>query len=482
MTPDSVRKAVWEKKPALKALVAEHGGKSIAEYIRTSAPKPRALEEKRKQELSATFFDIVQPMLGNEVATKATEHLLKTLFVSTADHHGPICHPFFMNVNVVQGIVNQEENPSDPAPIIVLSCGGISLNNSSFPRGLLVHDKHSEQHVPLVSLRYRHVPVYALGSYMSSNIKILEKKMKQVVRGASIAVQEKAKAIIDIYKRDDVLSRTRYSKQVTITNHRFWKLLPGQENIDLIYVEQEDVVIKLLLRYHMQAKTMPHRILFDKEVTQLFKENFDGIMGAFHEKNQHGTFLFWGIQDGARIRFQYDQVQHALVSDDSRITIPLNPATIQTALEKHELMPSMALTFIVLMFYYGITCSGGFSQINYLPAMQKAYVTMLRAMDENEEMKHVDLLQGNIFRGEFVLATLARQKDTNGKHPVHATSIDYYIYSDETTPDRMRRLAATTSLSDAIDAMMPALYKIVTGEKTAHAGYATIDPILFINE
>jgi D-alanine-D-alanine ligase-like ATP-grasp enzyme len=41
----------------------------------------------------------------------------------------------------------------------------------------------------------------------------------------------------------------------------------------------------------------------------------------------------------------------------------------------------MLLSFIVMSFYYGLTCFGGFSQIAYLPEMQKAYLSFLDELE-----------------------------------------------------------------------------------------------------
>ena len=59
---------------------------------------------------------------------------------------------------------------------------------------------------------------------------------------------------------------------------------------------------------------------------------------------------------------------------------------LAAALRKRELMPTMALCFIVLSFYYGLRCGGGFLQPNYLTQLKEAYARFLTEIKaENSE-------------------------------------------------------------------------------------------------
>lgn len=59
--------------------------------------------------------------------------LTKNYCISTADHHGPLGHPFFFQSAILRGLVRPDE------PIVNLCTSHVSLGNSSYPRGLVVH-------------------------------------------------------------------------------------------------------------------------------------------------------------------------------------------------------------------------------------------------------------------------------------------------------------------------------------------------------
>src|SRR3990167_10155813 len=77
-------------------------------------------------------------------------------FVSTCDHHGILCHPFFMNSALLRSHPSLKQKQ-----IISLTCGGISLSNSSYPQGIFFHDRNLQKIcIPFISLPAPHFPAY----------------------------------------------------------------------------------------------------------------------------------------------------------------------------------------------------------------------------------------------------------------------------------------------------------------------------------
>jgi hypothetical protein len=60
--------------------------------------------EARRPELFAVVQKLLSQRLSARVADEVVEQLKKYPLVSTADHHGPINNPFFVNSNIISGI------------------------------------------------------------------------------------------------------------------------------------------------------------------------------------------------------------------------------------------------------------------------------------------------------------------------------------------------------------------------------------------
>ena len=80
---------------------------------------------------------------------------------------------------------------------------------------------------------------------------------------------------------NEALGLPSYSSQMTRFNHRFWKQVPGQQETNLIYLEQESLVRELILRNHLDSETFVRSLLSDAAIQESIETHFSGIMGAF---------------------------------------------------------------------------------------------------------------------------------------------------------------------------------------------------------
>lgn len=482
MTFKNLRDKVLYHTPVFKRILEQKGDLPLFDFFQETAGESPTVSEARQAELFAVIKDLVSKYINSEVGEKAVEQLRVRYQVSTTDHHGPITHPFFANSHFIQSLVNEKYKHSC---IFVFSVGGVSLNNSSFPRGFFFHDENfKEIRLPFFSLHYRHHPVYSLPSYRESDVKALLATVDKK-RGLRESVKEKLRQFLrDVCLHPRMFLAQDYSEQITLMNYDLWKKLPGQEDTNLIYIEQEDVVANLLMRYHLEHDTIISRLLTDESWLRAFEKYFDGVVGAFshlrppradYPGQARGTILFWAVQGGERKQLIRNGL--ALLSDDGKYRVSLEPAALHEAILKKEIIPSMALTFIILSFYYGLSCGGGFLQVSYLTAMKDAYRSMLKTAGAGQdEIDSLDSIKTDYFCGEFVLGTLANQA---GRAP--ATPLDFLLYSDANTFARLRDTASECTLNEAVDQMMPELYKIVCG---ADAGIKAppfqYEPTLFI--
>lgn len=456
MTPEEVRQTVFQHKPVFATILREKGSSSLLQYFSENLTLPPVQNPLRQAALVNAVQKLVGKLLGQSVATSVAAQLQKHYYVSTADHHGPLSHPFFLNGTLVQALANQAAGEKN---IIALACGGISLNNSSFPRGLLFHDRElREQRLPFFSLKYRHQPMYGCPAYARPAGKQLLATLNHLGLPAA-DVETLTHFLKKTYGTENVFAPSLYADQVTITNYALWKQIPGQENTNLIYLQQEDVAVELLLTHHLQTSTIINQLIFNPDTRKVFEKYFEGIIGAFSTKDHKGTYLFWALKDGLRQPLELKNGE--LVTSTGDYRLELHPEAVTLALEQKTIMPSMALTFIILSFYHGLTCGGGFSQVNYLTDLRNAYEQFLKEIEAPQtEIADIQVRRTDYFSGEIILATLG-----NKTNRVPATSLDLILYANAGLPETLSDQAAKTSLATAIDGMMPEYYKIITGRQ-----------------
>lgn len=447
-----VRQRVFEKTPVFKRIIETSGKMSLNAYFSGSIQAPCLVLEERKNELLHVVEDLLCPLIGVDSAAEARNELAERYAVSTADHHGPLAHPFFFSCHVAQAAALAQ---STYRYLFVFSCAGISLNNSSFPRGLLFHDDNlALVRAPFFSLKHRRESVYALRSYTKEGVKEI---VGHVNRAQLVPIfrDRLLTAVGEIYASEQVLSMVRYADQVTATNFALWKKLPGQLAKNFISLSQEDIVVDLLVRYHLGHGTLLEKMFIEPEMLSAFETCFNGVTGAFLAEKKHGTLLVWALREGERMALW--RSGNELVSEDGTYRIELTTECLRAAFIQKKLLPSMALSFVVLSFYYGLTCGGGFSQVNYLTDMKHAYLRFLEFVHASPEEKSV------VSRSETERLTADISHIFLEKHNqrVSATPLDFIACENTDTESRLKELSESCTLSEAIDQLIPELYRIL---------------------
>ncbi len=458
MTSEELLTAVAVHKPVFAKILKEQGDQTLINYYNTHRHQPANLPEHRQEELLTVISELAERLLGPEVARSVAQQLRNNYLVSTAGHHDTLTQPLFINHVLTQAYANTGTTAKN---VIILSCGGISLNNSSFPRGFLLHDNQGrEERLHLLSLKNHHHPVYGRAGFGASALRTIFDELAE--SSLSPAQRGHLKTLIELaYGNPETLGLPLLSDQLTRGVFTFWKQVPGLATTNVVSLEQETIVGTLLQKFHLSQSTVIHALLFDEKTRTSFLNHFDGITGAFNSRMNKGTQLFWGITPKTRVALQISG--NALVSPQHKLRIPLTPEAINQALTDKTLMPSMALTYIVLSFYYGLSCAGGFSQVNYLTDMKKAYQKILADISGYEsEAGHLQTLSTDFFACDFVLALLGM-----GKASVPATPFDLIIYGNRKTDRMLRKLANSLTLRQVVEPVLPELYKIITGEQPA---------------
>lgn len=133
---NSLRTNVFKEKPALKKLVDEYGDMTLIEYAASNyrvKKNENIIALLRKKEFLDFFGPYTTKLFGADTSEKITDSLDQNYCISTADHHGPIGHPFFFQSTILRGLIQ-------PTHALIHFCTSqVSLGNSSYPRGLIFH-------------------------------------------------------------------------------------------------------------------------------------------------------------------------------------------------------------------------------------------------------------------------------------------------------------------------------------------------------
>jgi hypothetical protein len=149
-----------------------------------------------------------------------------------------------------------------------------------------------------------------------------------------------------------------------------------------------------------------------------------------------------------------------LESADGSYRIELRPDTIREALKKRELIPGMMLCYILLCFYYGLKCLGGFSQVNYLTFMKNAYIKMQADRGNYKSIEMCARAQTKEMCGDVALAFLGLPDGSL----TPATGLDLILHGSEYTWPKLVELSKLITLEEALNPMMPEFYRIVYAE------------------
>jgi hypothetical protein len=457
---DAMRAEVFRRKPRFAALLEAWGDKTLFDHYGQDFSHTLTPSE----DILGVIESEVAGILGADVATSARESIQSRNWVNTADHHGLLHHPYFYTTSLA--LSDQRLNGENKATVI-LPFGGVSLGNDSFPRGFSFHDTDMQlQKIFFKSLKQRRLPIYALSPMLPEEL-ILERK-----RASSFALKPKAKeqlqnfftALID---DDRVWSQKTYSAQLTVMNNILWRQLFGEERGDLVYLEIDSVVVNLLLEKHIPTETDIHRLIFNPDWREKFVDLFSGIQGSHTEDS--GTHLFWYIDLVAHTRRRLVISGDTLVTPDGNITIPLTEETIAKGLLERTLMPSSALTLILVQEVEGLTCGGGPSQMDYLSSYVEQWATLTGTLGEVDKKERAVIWCGD--------CNLFGITDAAGKNTSQATLIDVLLHTDKKSADIDRDLSATM-ISDIVDAIIPALYTINTREKVTVQSKLTTPTII----
>lgn len=467
-----LKELVLVKRPILAEILKKVGSKKLLDYANEYVDVNLGpVIPKRQDELLETVHELTNERFGKEVADSVAEQLKKYYFVSTADHLGPLTSPFFVNSNLLTASTVLAHSDPVLKNIIVLGCANVSYNNSSFPRGMLFNS-HSNNEFKLNRLAFLpsrpdpHI-VYSIGPYNSESITRMVTALNAMLSRKEIGKREHGiihDLIKEIYDQPEILACKDYCEQAAKTNFVLWKKFFQASRItlpNLIHLEKEWLVVKLINKYHLYQDTIINHVLFDPKYEPYINTYFEGIYGSFSRANMRGTYLFWALPKGHREYIQLWRKGSYLVSKDETYKVELNPETLRVAMESKELIPNILLKFMVISFYYGLKCLGGFNQVNYLTLMKNNYIKMNADLGNYRSIEMCARAQTKELVDGLSIAFLGAP----GKPFTLATGLDLILYGHKEGWNNLMHVMKSLSFEEAFSPLLPEIYKISYDKK-----------------
>ena len=459
-----IEQAVWKRRPILEEVVSKRSDKSLYEYAQGFVdinPVPEL--EKRRPELFSVVEKLLQERVGAEVAQGVVRQLQKIPLVSTADHHGPINNPFFVNSNIISGIPHGAVADSDIKYLIAFSFASISINNSSYPRGIEFNTDHDGiAKVSFFPDKLKMGVAYVTRAFTNEDLDRAVKEIKQK-EGEGFIARDKSEKMVSVIRKhfaaDHVLKSEDFASQITKLNLDLWPaLFGGNPCPDLIYLEIETIVTELLLNHHLKNQTsLIYKFLFDEKWRKLIYKYFNNIDGAFSLEQGWGSFMFWGLDEKGR-RVALNLQDDRLVSKDGKYSFAYKSEDIAKALRAKQIFPSMLVCYLMISLYYGIKCLGGFSQVHDLTLTKEAWISMLHELGEFQEAEAVLPMQTKEYGGDGMM--LAYLPSDSGKI-LPAYGLEMAIGEAEGGFDQYVEFSKSVTISEAIAPMMPEIYNVL---------------------
>ncbi|MEH6577332.1 MAG: hypothetical protein V7731_09695 [Amphritea sp.] len=401
---------IRKRLPVVDRALEQYGDMPLSEYLDV-VTETASERYQSHEDLADAVYEYAAPLLGEETAALAREELKQSPVVLTANHHGV---DYF--AQSVQGtlLFSQRKLPNGQKAktVPVLACGSISMNNLTYPRGMLAYDLDTEKtlpgvvKVPIFSNRVTGKAVTWVPGYDSDSLKRTEKSVLRMVRESQLSDQS-AKVITDILRSDysapEMLALSKYSDQAVKLNAQLWSRMFTSVSHPpaLLYLEMEKVCSLLLKKDLLNNYSLLSFILFDSELRKLVIRSLNQIKGCWEleeleqrwsdkdcpqklKSKSCGTFLFWWIDDEGRrvpllpVRVQGRELLRGVDDRGETVELPLESKSLSGFLDSGQLLPSVFSCFLAMALARGITCAGGYYQAEYLALMQQGLFNALK--------------------------------------------------------------------------------------------------------
>lgn len=392
--------AVDSPAPALD-LLRQSGDATLAEFLEsmghatTQAPQGR-------DDLWRVIEDQATLHYGAEVAREAVAELRLDPTVPTSNHFGIDTFADSVQGTLLFGLRRRPDG-GPKRTVVVLGCSSVSLDNLTYPMGLLLYDPRDgrvPQRLPLFPNRFRRWTVGSAPPIEEASLVRARDRLRAMPLG-EFAKQAAARTL-----EEDIpaaLALPTYGRQATRINTRLWsRMSTGSAMPTLVQLELESVCAALVREDLGDPSSIVWRLMFSGLVREALLTGLDGARACWNLDNlrrrltdpvgdaqaRDGTVFFWGLTGEGR-RVPLTLREHAggmrLAGIDERRRTwewEFSPQSLAEALGSGQLIPSLITCFAALAFARGVVCIGGHYQAAYLPVMQRGVHEALRLEDK----------------------------------------------------------------------------------------------------
>lgn len=463
---DGFKQKVFKARPNVAKMYESIKDQTFYNYSKSHIRENRnKIIKGRKDELAVTIYEQVRKTLGSVIAESVVRQLKDNSSVSTVQHSSPLGHPDSLNTVLQNALPYFDSDRPDLKNVIVMACSGISFNNTKFPRGHIFHSyqngKLYTEDITLFGHTVDAETVLHHGPYDATGIKECQNWLLNYERDGKISKDTKQKMsgfVNEIYNTPHPLSVDDYLDQLTITNYWIFRKLFQKYNKfrpNLIYLSQEKITLELIKNNHLNKETIINKVLFDPHYHDLYEKYFYGITGAFSKEKDSGTFLFWGyLPSGKKIQLKLKENK---LTGEENFSVELTPESIRDAISTHKLIPSVALVFIVLAFYYGLFLGGGNEQVNNLTLMKDAYKKLLDSVKDKENIEALE----NLITSNYVIPRpLIAFADGPNDLRTPATALDLIVYGDQgANLGKLINATKNVTVGELLERAFPSFYR-----------------------
>ncbi|MBN1932023.1 MAG: hypothetical protein JW786_10500 [Desulfobacterales bacterium] len=481
---------VCRNSSVINRTIEQYGNFTLYDYLKNLLKKVEKPYQKR-DDLVEAVYRYAAPLLGESIAKQASHDLVLYPVVLTANHHGVDYFSQSIQGSIIFSLSALTCN-NYAKTVLVFSFGAISLNNSTYPRGLLLYntEKHNEfdnmpKKLPIYSDRFKRQMVSNVNGFDKVMIIRAQARFDKMIHDRKIS-PTLASPLRQILWQDycdaTVMNLTNYSEQSVIVNSRIWKRIFSESEIvpKSVCIEIEKVVSILLKSDLLNPESLTWCVMFDSKLRKNLLYELDGEKACWKRKMLYqrlgksrvgekkekipdgcGTHFFWGVDDtGRRIPLYLksdssnnDVVLHGMDDHGKIWEFPFTFNSILKCLKEARLIPSLFTCFLTVAFARGFTCLGGYFQCKYLPIMQRGLVNALKKTGGYDNMvQHVS----KVTTDGYLSGMLAVMSQIEDNYLIPAGPIEIIAGGGITKKDIEKMLSLTIQ-----DAHMAALFETV---------------------
>jgi hypothetical protein len=408
---DTLHQQVLGQRHHLDELISTWGTTPFQAWW-TSLDAPWSCPLPTSDPLFDTVYQHTKRLLYREIASRLTSHLEHSPHILTANHHGLDCYAQTLQGTLLFALARFDPSAKTPSYFPVLACSNVSLNNLTYPQGILLARKIKTPSgrntyrwvpakIPVFPRRQQHALVSKLDAYTPAMLHKARSLARATTPGLLPSEQQAVLHLLDrIYPQ--ALDHACFSDQCTVINTRAWPDMFSRELAPTfpcpVYLEMETICSRLMTADLTSTCSLMHTLLFDPPVRKELMHALDNAVGCWSleglnnlkdsglpvHNQKVGTLFFWTVDHkGCKMPM------HLVKSGPAHQLVPVRatpqtrgeawtPTGIVHALEQGRILPSLFTCYATLALARGLVCHGGIYQTEYLPAMQAG---VSRALD-----------------------------------------------------------------------------------------------------